>query len=310
MSVTREQGLVSVIVITFNQESFIRDAVLSAVEQDFKAVEVIVADDGSSDGTQEIIREMVGLYPDKVIAAIGDSNEGIAANANRGLKLARGEYIAWLGGDDLMLPGKLSKQVSLLKARPDAVGCVHDAEVFQSETGEMLGLFSEWANGREGLKEGGIELFFDHNYKMLPSTMMFRAEAAPSHGLDERLRYTNDWLHDVEVFRNGTVAVLNEVLGRYRRHGGNVTGSKGLNAIAVEDNLIAVGIIEARYPDLAKLARKKRLIVLLGASRRSWPKNRRLAALYLKAAIISCGLISTILFSFLWGFRRIVGSVQ
>lgn len=309
MSVPDVKGLVSVIIITYNQKNFIRDAVLSAVEQDYPDLEVVVADDGSKDGTQDIIRELTNLYPDKVVAALGEHNKGIAANANRGLKLARGEYIAWLGGDDLMLPGKISKQVALMQSRPDAAGCVHDAEVFQSETGQVLGQFSEWANGRLGLKEGGVELWFDQDYKMLPSTMMFRATAAPSYGLDERLKYTNDWLFDVEVFRNGTVATLNEVLGKYRRHRKNVTGSNDLNAIAVEDNLIAVGIVEARYPDLARLASKKRLIVLLGASRRSYSKNRWQSLLYLKAAIISCGFISTALIVVPWGVRRLIGGL-
>lgn len=287
-----ERGLVSVVIITYNQEAFINDAIQSVLEQDYSDFEVIVADDGSSDGTRKIIQNLANKFPGKVIPALGDANEGIAANANRGLKLVRGEFIAWLGGDDLMLQGKLSKQVDLLNSRSDAAGCVHDAEVFQSETGEILGVFSEWANGHVGLKEGGVKLWFEQGYKMLPSTMMFRSVAAPSHGLDVRLKYTNDWLFDVEVFHQSKVAVLNEVLGKYRRHGANVTGSDALNTIAVEDNLMAASIVESRYPRLSGLVRKKRQIVFLGAFKRCWATDRGEAMSYLRAAYFSGGLLT------------------
>lgn len=59
----------------------------------------------------------------------------------------------------------------MLRKRLDAVGCVHDAEVFQSETGEVLGLFSKWTNGRQGFKEGGVDLWFEQGCHMLPSTV-------------------------------------------------------------------------------------------------------------------------------------------
>lgn len=299
------KGFVSVIIITYNQKNFITDAIMSVIQQKYNDFELIVADDGSTDGTQEIIKALACEFPDKIVPALGEVNKGIAANANRGLEKAKGEYIAWLGGDDLMLTDKLGKQVTLLESRPDAAGCVHDAEVFQSETSEVLGRFSEWANGNVGLKEGGVELWFDQSYKMLPSTMMFRSAAMPTHGLDVRLKYTNDWLFDVEVFRNGKVVVLNEVLGKYRRHGANVTGSDSLNTIAVEDNLMAAAIIEARYPELANLCKKKRQIVLLGAAKRLWSDDKKRGLSYLRAAIVSSGILSFVYIVSTWLYQKV-----
>ena len=305
-----KKGLVSVVIITYNQEDFIFDAMMSVINQSYDNFEVIVADDGSTDGTQEIINELANQYPDIVVPAIGYKNEGIAANANRGLKLAKGEYVAWLGGDDLMLSEKLSKQVKLLTGHIDAVGCVHEADVFQSESGESLGLFSVWANGRKGLKDGGVELWFEHGYMMLPSTMMFRREFAPKHGLDVRLKYTNDWLFDVELFRQGKVLAINEVLGRYRRHGANVTGSQTLNEVAVEDNLMAVAIIEARFPELSKLLRKKRQIILLGASRSLWGIDKKKSLSFMRAAYYAGGMLNLIGIIFSWGFRAVLKKVK
>ena len=95
----------------------------------------------------------------KVVAS--EENTGIAGAFNRALDAHTGEYIAWLGGDDVMLPGKLSRQVAALQARPDAIGCCHDADVFDSDSGRSYGRFTEVYNGRRGVRDGGVELLLD-----------------------------------------------------------------------------------------------------------------------------------------------------
>jgi hypothetical protein len=103
---------------------------------------------------------------------------------------------------------------------------------------------------------------------MLPSTIMFRRDRAPKHGCDERLKYTSDWLFDIELFRNGCVVPINEVLGRYRRHSNNATSSPSLRAIAFEEGLLVLAIATARYPELYELARRRRAgLILVEAAR-------------------------------------------
>lgn len=258
-------GLVSVIIPTYNQKDFVHETIDSVLIQDYKNIEIIITDDGSKDGTTRIIQEYAAKYPDKIVPVLSERNTGIAANLNRGLAKVRGEYIAWLGGDDLMLSGKIRKQVDLLHSRSDAVGCCHDAEVFNSSDGKIFGLFSRLMNGKSGFREGGVELWFDTSYVMLPSAVMIRSEAAPVHGFDERLKYFNDWLFDVEVFRQGKCIPLNEVLGRYRRHEGNVTGSVDARKIGNEEGMIALSILDSRYPELYRLTRNARITNLLAA---------------------------------------------
>src|SRR6185369_8625379 len=218
------EDLVSVVIPTYNQVEFVKETIESVLAQGYQPLEIIVTDDGSIDGTAEVIQEFAKQHPKKIIPVLSNRNTGIAANLNRGLRNARGEYIAWLGGDDLMLPDKIKKQVELLRRRSDAIGCCHDAEIFESPSGRVLGSFSRLMNGKSGFREGGVELWFDASYFMLPSTVMVRSSAIPAHGFDERLKYANDWLLDIEIFRQGKCAVINEILGRYRRHGNNVTG--------------------------------------------------------------------------------------
>jgi len=262
-------GLVSVVIPTYNQVNFVKETFDSVLAQDYPNLQIIITDDGSTDGTVEIIQAYAGQYPNKVIAVLSENNTGIPANLNRGLRKVKGEYIAWLGGDDLMLPRKISMQVELLQRRQDAVGCCHDAEVFQSQDGRVIGLFSELNNGKRALREGGVELWFAQNYFMLPSTMMIRADAAPGHGFDERLRYLNDWLFDVEVFRKGKCVPINQVLCKYRRHENNVTGSSDARSIACEETAVALSIIENRYPELYPLIKKQRVLTYLGSAIRA-----------------------------------------
>src|SRR5262245_26145379 len=116
---TPRHPLVSVCIVTFNQANFVQRALLSAVEQDYPNLEVLVADDGSTDGTAEVLQRLAQQYPERVQLLPIEPNRGIAGiarNYNRALTNARGKYVALLDGDDEFLPGKIRKQVEWLEA--------------------------------------------------------------------------------------------------------------------------------------------------------------------------------------------------
>src|SRR6266849_4364482 len=100
---------VSAILPVFNGESTIAAAIDSALNQNFDATEVIVVNDGSTDGTALVLRS----YGSK-IRVIEQSNRGVSAARNAGAAIARGEYLAFLDDDDEWLPGKLAKVVLAL----------------------------------------------------------------------------------------------------------------------------------------------------------------------------------------------------
>lgn len=259
---TMVEGRVSVIIITYNQAHFIRETVGSVQSQTYHDVEIVVADDGSTDDSQVIIRELAAADP-RVVPALASQNRGIAANLNQGWRRCTGEFVAYLGGDDLMLPAKLARQVEFLRANRDHVACVHDMEVFDSSTGKRLYLHSE----RYGMHSGGIELelapdwtlgLFGKQPKSLPSAQMVRASAMPPHGFDERLPLANDWLHGIEVLRHGKRGYLPEVLGRYRRHSGQVSHQPEVGTKGLEEFLLVLAIVAARYPELASHVKQTR----------------------------------------------------
>lgn len=259
-----ETGRVSALVISYNQEQFISETLESVLAQTYKEIEIVVADDGSTDGTQEIIRRVARENPSRFKLALNPKNTGIASNINRALELNSGEFIAWLGGDDLWLPEKIEKQVAYMRAHRNVTGCHTDADVFVSKSGASLGRFSEvYGRGGRKLPEGGVEVFFDVRAPMLPSTVMIRAEAARGYRFDERLRYANDWLFDIEVFREGRIGVVREVLARYRRHDANVSLTTKMTPIAAEEAMMTLAVVSIRYPELFPLLRRRRSSIYL-----------------------------------------------
>lgn len=100
------QSKISVIIPVFNGERFIAEAIQSVLSQDYEPLEIIVVDDGSTDATAEVVK----IFGEK-IRYIFQENKGVAAARNTGLKVASGDYIAFLDADDLFCKDKLSTQL-------------------------------------------------------------------------------------------------------------------------------------------------------------------------------------------------------
>jgi glycosyltransferase involved in cell wall biosynthesis len=107
------EPLFSVVVVCYNQENFIREAVESALSQDFSSREVIVVDDASSDATSRVLES----FGESIIFARLAKNGGAPAARNHGASLASGKYLVFLDGDDVLLPGALDVYARLVTAR-------------------------------------------------------------------------------------------------------------------------------------------------------------------------------------------------
>ena len=273
---------VSVVVAAYNHERFIGEALESVLGQDLDGVHLVVTDDGSSDRSADLIRDFAARHPGRITPVLSPTNLGISRILNRALPEVRGRYVAWLGGDDVMLPGKLRKQAAHLDAHPGHGGVYHDAEVFESPSDRVLGLFSElYGLGPRRFAVVDLRRMLAPKYQMLPSTVMVRKEAIPPEGFDERFVAANDYLFFFEcVARGGPWGFVPETLARYRRHAANMGALPTVKPKLLEEHLAVMGVLQARHPGLAgPIERRARYHILLEAVRSAAADPARTRAL-------------------------------
>jgi glycosyltransferase involved in cell wall biosynthesis len=126
--------LVSVVITTYNRANYVAETIESVARQTYTNVEIIVIDDGSTDDTSAIVER---LAPD--VRYIWQENSERGAARNHGLRLAKGEFIAFLDSDDLWLPTKLEREVEFLDANP-RIGLVYMGAIQIDSEGRELGV--------------------------------------------------------------------------------------------------------------------------------------------------------------------------
>lgn len=240
---------VSVRITSCNQQKFIEQTVLSAAEQDYDNLEVIVADDASTDHSPQILEAVQEKYRGRIKVFLYPDNIGMTRNQTRGLQQCTGELIATLDGDDIFLPGKISQQVEYLLSNPTCVLCYHDVEVFRSADQRVLYTWSQ----RFGHKQAGMKALVRYGNFLPSPSVMVRRQNVPAYGQDSRIRYGSDWLLWLEVLSGGGQAgYIDKVLSGYRRHAENITNTWHWR---FEDHLVTLGLIAAKWPHLASAAR-------------------------------------------------------
>lgn len=109
---------VSVVMLAYNAERFVREAIASILQQTYTDFELLIIDDGSTDGTSAILQEYARRDV-RIHIHTQPDNLGIASGRNLGLKLAQGKYLAVMDADDISLPERLAKQVAYLESHPE-----------------------------------------------------------------------------------------------------------------------------------------------------------------------------------------------
>jgi len=118
----RQPALVSTIIPVHNRSNLLREAVASVLGQTYRPIEIVIVDDGSTDDTGAVARELSQASPDPIVV-IHQTNAGPGAARQRGLDQARGSLIQFLDSDDLLLPSKFMVQVEALQRQPDCQIC-------------------------------------------------------------------------------------------------------------------------------------------------------------------------------------------
>lgn len=252
---------VSLFIISYNQKDFIAETIESAINQDYENIEIVISDDGSTDGTADIIGQWQVRYPERLIALLNKDNVGITRNCNRALRACSGDFIALVGGDDVLLPGKIAAQVDWFKQDQHRVLCGHPVEVILADGSRSHN------SSPSVLSEGfGPEAFIRHQTPLHPASIMVRANAIPPHGFDETIPIASDLLFFIEVLSSeGEYGCVDEVLLKYRIHSNNVSKIKWLEMFGDFERTYL--IVADRYPKYREICMNtivKHLIYYLG----------------------------------------------
>ncbi|HMV47530.1 MAG TPA: glycosyltransferase [Blastocatellia bacterium] len=223
---------ISVIVIFYNAEKFLAAAVESVLAQTCEDWELLLVDDGSSDGSSEIAKSYVAAQPEKVyyLEHEGHRNQGMSATRNLGISRARGRYLALLDADDVWLPHKLAEQAAILDAHPDAVMVYGKTRYWYGWTGRpedeakdytpALGVKAESLIAPPALLGG---LLHSTVPTPCPSDIMIRREAAIAVGgfeveFKREYQLFEDQAFLAKVYLRDSVFVSGQSWFLYRRH--------------------------------------------------------------------------------------------
>jgi glycosyltransferase involved in cell wall biosynthesis len=221
--------LVSAIIIFFDDEKFLSEAVESVLAQSIDHWELLLVDDGSSDASTRIAREYADRFEGRVryLEHEGHQNKGMSAARNLGVRHAKGKYLAFLDSDDVWMPDKLQRQVSLLESMPEVVMTYGPAMIWHS-----------WAADIPAQKQDSVQVLGIQPEKLYPGSklmpiylanegvtpcncgILVRADAVRRvNGFEASFRgMYEDQVFYLKMCLEGPVYVSSDCLSRYRRH--------------------------------------------------------------------------------------------
>ena len=202
--------MITVFIPVYNREKYIHDAINSVLNQSYQDFELLIINDGSTDSTSSIISQ----FSDSRIRLLHNpSNMGLAETRNRGLWEAKGEYIAFLDSDDLMINNRLEKQIQFLKKNPDVAG-VGSRRNYINESGDIISKSGK--NHSQEPDEVKISLLF--YCAMTNSTFMGRTDILRSYAYDSSFKICEDYDLFSRISRDNKLSNLPDKLVSTRSH--------------------------------------------------------------------------------------------
>ena len=213
--------LVSIIIPAYNVEEWVAEAVDSALAQTYPRVEVVVVNDGSTDGTAEIIAG----YGDRIVV-VEQENRGLGAARNSGLRAAHGSLIGLLDADDIWLPERLDAVVPLLMARPEIGMVTSNSYVMEGSTPTLKQCYGDRRKHPfPAREEDQLDEIAHRNFLFV--SVVFRKDLVDRFGgFDGTMRRSEDYELWTRFLVNGArAAYVPDSLGYYRVRPGSLSAS-------------------------------------------------------------------------------------
>lgn len=226
---------ISVYITSYNQKAFLIEAIQSVLNQTLLPSQIIIVDDCSQDGSQEVIASYASRYPDLITAVYHTYNQGIAQTRIDALRAVTGDYITYVDGDDRCLPTKLEKEASLLRENPNTQ-IAFSNYYYMTKDGIRTGL---WADGVMPPQGNIFRQTFARDF---PRRSLFRMELVQYQAWkrvdfhDPRLRLYEDYDMRIRLTKHNRAVYYDEPLSEIRIHNMGLSSAKAIQHLtAVED---------------------------------------------------------------------------
>ena len=257
--------VLSVCVPTYNGEAYVAEALHSILHQTYAAFEVIVVDDGSTDGTLEIVRAVADTDA-RVRVYRNPHQRGIPGNWNACVGFARGQYVCVFHQDDVMLPDNLARKMAVFETDP-TLSLVHSLVEPLVEAGAPVGL-GNWMEKAEAdfVADGLVyfrKLVLGGNCICAPTVIVRREQLQAVGGFDESLGYACDYETWMKLCVEGRVGFVHQALVCYRWHADNASHQYQYQR-GVEEYGLAMRAALAYYADRTGDANQAKLLAEAG----------------------------------------------
>lgn len=238
--------LVTCALVCWNHQQFAREAVLSAYNQTYRNIEIVVYNNGSTDRSAEVLTELQAELGPESFTLVHQENVGIVGALNRGLARARGSYLSVLSCDDSWLPDKIERQVRFLERHREFDMLCGRLEFIDQSGKSILGISDPFQSGEvdfHGLMTKGNSVYG-------PTVMLRTSAAREIGGYDPSCRIEDYGMALAFTSRGRRIYRSNEIFTRYRRHESNWTTR------ALYDDHYQLGLRYRTHPDFPAYLRR------------------------------------------------------
>lgn len=275
---------ISVYITSYNQKNYLLEAIESVLNQTLSPYEVIIVDDCSTDGSQEVIASYASRYPDLITPIYHTHNQGVAQSRIEALQAVTGDYVTYVDGDDRFLPAKLEKEAKLLQENPE-VKIAFSNYYYMNADGVRTGVWADKEKPPQG------DVFRQTFARDFPKRNLFRNELVDYQAWrrigfhDPNLCIYEDYEVRIRMTKVLRVAYHDEPLAEYRIHNVGLSSAKAAQHLAAFEYIYRknmpllddVGYAERR--DIQRKLSEKMAEIAKRAAREEIEKGNRRASL-------------------------------
>ena len=221
--------LISVIVPCYNQGHFLDETLNSILNQNYSNWECIIVNDGSPDNTESISQDWVAK--DNRFKYVKKQNGGLSSARNKGLEIAKGDFVQFLDSDDLISSNKFQKSIEAIQKENSEV-IITNFIRFKKNLNQLKRAFCKLEE--QIFTYESILLQWDRQFSIPIHCGFFKREIIQNIRFNEKLKAKEDWMFWIQAFKsNPKVTFINENMAQYRMHRGGITK----NSLLMKENL-------------------------------------------------------------------------